>query len=355
MNRADATLMPLADEVAALAAEIGAADLPALVALAGRVRALALALIAADAGAGLLTQVIASLNDRLTDRVIVLAETRHRLPAAAWCWLSMGSEGRGEQTFATDQDNGLVFSAADHAEARALRPLFLAFAREVNQALDACGFPLCKGGIMAGNEQWCLSQDEWHQHFSNWMLTPEPEALLNATIFFDFRPHHGDLDLAAGLRRHVQRLAPQAAGFLRMMATNAVAIAPPLGLVRDFVAEAGQVDLKKHGSRLFVDGARVLALAAGLASVSTAARLREAAVALHLDIADMEASLQAFHHLQRVRLLDQQCKLAAGLVPDHLVDPDSLNPFDRRVLVESLKQARRLQQLLQQTFRLEGL
>jgi CBS domain-containing protein len=348
--------MPLADEVADLAASIAAApDSAMLAALAGRVRDLALALIGADAGAGLLTRVIAGLNDRVTDRVIALAERRHRLPAAAWCWLSMGSEGRGEQTFVTDQDNGLVFSAADHAEARALRPLFLAFAREVNQDLDACGFPLCRGGIMAGNEQWCLAQDEWRQHFSDWLLTPEPEALLNASIFFDFRPHYGDLELAAGLRQHVQRLAPQAAGFLRMMAANALAITPPLGLVRDFVAEEGQVDLKKHGSRLFVDAARVLALSAGLASVSTAGRLRQAATVLRLDAADMEAALQAFHHLQRIRLLDQQRKLADRQEPDNLVVPDSLNSFDRRVLVESLKQARRLQQQLQQTFHLEGL
>jgi CBS domain-containing protein len=356
---ADVSPMPLAEEVAELARLIAlAVDLGAVVALAPAVGKLAVALIEADAGAGLVTHVQSALNERLTTRILTLVTPRHRLPAAAWCWLSMGSEGRGEQTFATDQDNGLVFSAADHAEARALRPLFLALAREVNTTLDACGFPLCKGGIMAGNDQWCLSVEEWRQHFGNWILTPEPEALLNATIFFDLRPQFGDDRLALELRLQLQRLAPQAAGFLHMMASNAVAIVPPLGRVRDFVDEQGhrgRVDLKKNGSRLFVDAARVLALSAGVAAVGTVARLSEIGPDRGPNADDLAASVQAFQHLQRIRLLDQHRKITAGQPPDNLVAPDSLNLLDRRVLVESLKQAGRLQRALRQTFRLEGL
>jgi CBS domain-containing protein len=351
--------MPLADEVAELERRIaGAPDIGTLAALASEIRGLAIALIEQDAGAGILTQVMSALNDSLSRRTIALVVPRHRLPAAGWCWLTLGSEGRGEQTFVTDQDNGLVFSAADHGEARMLRPLFLAMAQDVNAALDTCGVPLCKGGIMAGNEQWCLSVEEWLRHFSTWMLTPEPQALLNATIFFDLRAQHGDPSLALALRQHLQRLAPQAAGFLHMLAANAVAVEPPLGRLRDFVSaegQAGRVDLKKHGSRLFVDAARVLGLSAGLASVGTVQRLRESVMAARLNGQDMAAAVLAFRHLQRIRLLDQHRKLGAGQVPDNLLDPDSLNSLDRRILVESLKQARRLQHSLRQTFRLEGL
>lgn len=353
------SLMPLADEVDDLARRTDAAtEVGALAELASEARGLAIGLIDQDAGAGIVTRVLSALNDRLTRRIVALVTPRHRLPAAGWCWLTMGSEGRGEQTFVTDQDNGLVFSAADHAEARMLRPLFLAMAQEVNGALDACGIPLCKGGIMAGNEQWCLSVEEWQRHFSVWILTPEPQALLNATIFFDFRAQHGDESLALALRQHLQRLAPQAAGFLHMMAANAVGIEPPLGRLRDFVSEEGQqgrVDLKKHGSRLFVDAARVFALSAGIAPVATVERLEKSAVVARLNGQDVAAAVLAFRHLQRIRLLDQYRKLAASQTPDNLLDPDTLNPLDRRILVESLKQARRLQQSLQQRYRLDGL
>lgn len=357
--RIAASSMPLADEVADLDRRTAlAGDVGTLAELAFEVRGLAIALIDLDAGGGIVTQVMSALNDGLSRRIIGLIAPRHRLPAAGWCWLTMGSEGRGEQTFVTDQDNGLVFSAADHAEARVLRPMFLAMAREVNDALDACGIPLCKGGIMAGNDQWCLSVEEWQRHFSAWMLTPEPQALLNATIFFDFRAQHGDESLAVNLRQHLQRVAPQAAGFLHMMAANAVAVEPPLGRLRDFVSaqdQQGRIDLKKHGSRLFVDAARVFALSAGIEPVGTVARLEKSAVAIRHNAQDVAAAVLAFRHLQRIRLLDQHRKLAAGQAPDNLLDPDSLNPLDRRILVESLKQARRLQQSLQQRYRLEGL
>jgi CBS domain-containing protein len=354
-----ASPMPLADEVADLARRTAlAADVGALAELASEIRGLAIALIDLDAGGGMVTRVMSALNDGLNRRIVGLVAPRHRLPAAGWCWLTMGSEGRGEQTFVTDQDNGLVFSAADHAEARVLRPMFTGMAQEVNKALDACGIPLCKGGIMAGNEQWCLSVEEWQRHFSAWMLTPEPQALLNATIFFDFRAQHGDGSLAATLRQHLQRVAPQAAGFLHMMAANAVAVEPPLGRLRDFVSEEGlpgRIDLKKHGSRLFVDAARVFALSAGIEPVGTIERLEKSAVAARLNAQDVAAAVLAFRNLQRIRLLDQHRKLSAGQGPDNLLDPDTLNPLDRRVLVESLRQARRLQQSLQQRYRLEGL
>ena len=334
-----AALMPVAKEVAALARSIDAApEVTALAGLAADIRGLAIELIEQDAGAGILTRVLSGLNDRLTTRIIALIVARHRLPAAGWCWLTMGSEGRGEQTFVTDQDNGLVFSATDHAEARALRPLFLAMAGEVNQALAVCGFPLCDGGIMAGNEAWCLSVEEWRQHFSRWIRMPEPKALLNATIFFDLRALHGDASLAGSLRQQVQRLAPPAAGFLHMMAVNAVSVSPPLGRLRDFV-----------------DAARVLALAAGVAPVATVDRLRTAAPVLKLNAGDVDAAILAFRHLQRIRLLDQHRRLSRGEPADNLLATDSLNGLDRKFLVDSLKEARRLQFVLQKTFRLESL
>ena len=47
----------------------------------------------------------------------------------------------------------------------------------VNEALDACGFPLCRGEIMAGNPRWCLSRAEWQLQFELWIATTDPVAL----------------------------------------------------------------------------------------------------------------------------------------------------------------------------------
>jgi signal-transduction protein with cAMP-binding, CBS, and nucleotidyltransferase domain len=229
-------ILPQSSAIAACAARIvGAADVPALVRHAAEARALALDLHAAEAGPAWVTGVLSRLNDAITERALALMQARHRLPPARWCWLGLGSEGRLEQTLATDQDNGLIFSASDDGEARDLRERFLPFARDANQALADCGFPLCDGEVMGGNPRWCLSLAEWLENFGTWVRTPEPEALLNAAIFFDFRPLAGDAALAADLRRELATLTRGNEIFLRMMTANALAATPPLGRLRDFV------------------------------------------------------------------------------------------------------------------------
>jgi len=335
-----------------LARRIAAADLAGLTVLAPELRAVAGAMIEADTGAGLLTRALARLGDLVAARAIALCAPRHRLPPAAWCWLAFGSEGRGEQTLVTDQDNGIVFSAADAAEARALRPLFMACAQEVNQVLADCGFALCAGGIMAGNAACCLSLAEWRERFAAWVRTPEPEALLNAAIFFDFRALHGDAGLERALRAHLAQCTQGADAFLRMLADNALAAAPPLGFVREFAARDGLLDLKKFGARIFVDAARILGLACP--SPATVDRLRHAAAAGSLPTVEATAARGAFQQLQRIRLQEQRRALAAAAAADNRIDPRALDPFDRRVLYEACKQARQLQQRLKITFRIEG-
>ena len=80
------------------------------------IRRLTQNLLAQGVGAEPLTRTIAALNDALSRRTIDLVRERHRLDGIDWCWLALGSEGRGEQTFATDQDNALLFAAPDDAD-----------------------------------------------------------------------------------------------------------------------------------------------------------------------------------------------------------------------------------------------
>ena len=315
--------------------------------LAGRIDEFLRDLAARDLSGRLLTRLISAFNDRLSLRVIELTARRHRLPAVSWCWLALGSEGRHEQTFISDQDNGLVFSAADRHEADALRQLFLPFAQDVNRRLADCGFTLCTGGIMAGNPLWCLSLDEWRQQFFEWVRRPEPQALLNATIFFDLRPLYGDADLGETLRSLLLSLTVETPAFLHLMATNALQASVPLNFRGEVAGESGesgeQVDLKKFGSRIFVDAARIFALSGGARAVNTSARLRDAGLAAGLQADEIVAVDAAFSHILRLRLGHQ---IGAGPEGGNGVPLASLNDVDRAILKESLKQARRLQQRL---------
>ena len=322
-----------------------AADVAALSHAAAEIRNLASSMLAQGVGAEQLTQMIATLNDRLTCRVLALEAARHDLSQIRICWIALGSEGRLEQTLATDQDNGIIFaSAASAAETRAR---LLPFAVAVNQSLDACSFPLCKGNIMAVNPDWCLSIEEWKQKFSAWIRDPLPKALLNASIFFDFRGLWGEEGLAHELRAWLAGEVRDNQRFLRAMAQGALESRPPLGLLTDFVTSdsdgsPGSIDLKAQGTRTFVDAARIFALASASAETSSAQRLRASGERLHVPREEVEAVVEAFHFILLYRLRQQQSD------PTHAnrIRPGALNELDRRILKEALRQARKLQNRL---------
>ena len=307
------------------------------------IRRFAASMLVQGVGAEPLTQIISALNDRLTESIVALEAANHDLGGLRWCWLALGSEGRGEQTIATDQDNAIVFEAGDDAAQARL----LGFARAVNATLDACGFPLCKGGIMAGNPQNCLSSEQWRTRFASWLRAPTPQALLDASIFFDFRPLAGEADLAADLRAWIARAIPGNETFLHLMAENALASGPPIGFFGTLESgvDAGGINLKTQGTRVFVDVARVYALAAGTTTTHTATRLREAGRALGVPGDEVESSVAAFFYLLHVRLRRQRAG-AAAVAEVNRIDPAALNSLERRVLKESLLQARRLQRRL---------
>ncbi len=341
--------------VEGITSALGRTDDPArLPSLTRDIGDLAHSLLAQGMDAENLTAIISSLNDRVTERIIALeSETDPALAGLRWCWLALGSEGRMEQTLATDQDNALIFHAADASQHAAL----LAFAQRVNARLDACGFPLCRGGIMAGNPQWCLSAADWQRQFSEWIDHGSPESLLHASIFFDFRPLTGDAALALDLRAWLNRATQKNPRFLHQMAGNALRNRPPLGVVRDFVlsedaAHPHTLDLKLNGTTPFVDAARIFALAAGSPQTSTAKRLREAAHTLHIPDAELADWNRAFHFLQLLRLRHQHAQQRTGQTPDNHLDPDTLNPLDRRILKEALRQARKVQARLAMDYKL---
>jgi CBS domain-containing protein len=335
-----------------LIADIATArDLDGMMHAADQVRRRAAELFRSGMAVEALTQWISGLNDLIGMRVCELIEDEHDLPAVPWCWLVFGSEGRLEQTFATDQDNGLLFVSPDAESTDSVRAAFLPFARAVNEALHHCGFERCRGRIMAGNPEWCLSDVEWRQRFDRWLRVPDPEALLSGTIFFDFRPLYGSFEPADRLRAWLAAEAPGRPRFFRALAEQALAVAPPLGWGGRFSYDRNRdfphtVDLKHQGARLFVDAARLWALQAGAWATSTADRLRTAAAGRNRSPAAVAADIEAFHLIQRFRFERQ---LQDGS-PDAMnrLDPRDLNELQRLMLKNAFRQAKKLQLRLRQ-------
>ncbi|MDH4653445.1 MULTISPECIES: putative nucleotidyltransferase substrate binding domain-containing protein [unclassified Pseudomonas] len=322
-----------------------------LAALRGEIQRLVDSMLAHGASSTQITRIITLLNDHTVCRVIELALEEMGDPGIPFTWLCFGSEGRCEQTLHTDQDNGILFEAADAVEAAAIRGRLLPLAERINQSLAQCGFELCKGGIMAGNPQLCLSRSEWSRRFASFVRDATPENLLGSSIYFDLRAVWGPTEGCAALQRELLVLVADNSLFQRMLADNALRQRPPVGRFRDFVvarkgAEKDTLDLKVQGLTPFVDGARLLALAHGISACGTLERLRQLVEREVVDAQDGAAYEEAYHFIQQTRMQQHQHQARQGLPYSNRLDPDTLNHLDRRILRESFRQAQRLQSSL---------
>lgn len=321
-----------------------APDVPALRQGAQDIRHLARKLLAQGLSARVLTTMISALNDALTERLLWLKAQEHQIDLSRLCWLALGSEGRAEQTISTDQDNALILpDGLSPAELAAT----LAFAESVNQALDECGYPLCKGGVMAGNPACCLSLSQWRERFAHWIEHGAPLDLLNASIYFDFRPLAGDAGLAKALQTDVSQWAQRTPRFHKQLALNALGRRAPLnwhgGIATD---DSGCVDLKLQGTGIYVDVARLYALAHGLSATNTRQRLELIGPLLGVASTEYQSWVSGFEFLQMLRLR-KQFALDLPLEEANQVKINELNDIDRRVLKEAFREARSMLSRLQ--------
>ncbi|MFJ2332442.1 putative nucleotidyltransferase substrate binding domain-containing protein [Pseudomonas helleri] len=325
--------------------------LDTLINLRGEISQLVERMLAHGASSTQITHIITLLNDHTVCRVIELVLAERGDPGVPFTWLCFGSEGRREQTLHTDQDNGILFEAKDATEAAEIRQRLLPIAQQINHHLAACGFTLCKGNIMAGNPELCLSRAEWARRFSAFIREATPQNLLASSIYFDLRAVWGDEQGCQHLRRTILTQVADNRLFQRMMADNALRHRPPVGRFREFVLERkggdkATLDLKVQGLGPFVDGARLLALAHGVEAINTLERLRQLTTLGVIEPLDGAAYEEAYHFIQQTRMQQHQLQTRQNRPYSNRVDPDQLNQLDRRILREALRQAQRLQSSL---------
>lgn len=165
------------------------------------------ALIDSGSNTSNLTAIISTVGDAIHRRLIEIAMEELGPAPRKFAFMVMGSQARGEQTLATDQDNAIVIDHEPGKLTREDQAWFLALGKKLNNDLNAVGYKLCPGEIMAGNPRYNQDLDTWKSYFSEWFRNSEPKDILDMAIFFDFRGIHGDLTLIDKLRDHVNRTA----------------------------------------------------------------------------------------------------------------------------------------------------
>ena len=310
---------------------------------------------------GFISTVMTEINDTLIRRAIDLSAERVAredglpLPDITWAWLALGSEGRGEQLLRTDQDSALVFADVAEADLPQVRHYFLALARRATDLLHSVGFDYCPGEMMAANPRWCLSLTEWKQQFSRWIETPDAEAQLRASIFFDYRAVYGEEALTAAMGAHIiERLQHQTI-LLNFLARNVVENPPPLTFFRNFLVESSGehkngFDLKKRAMLPLADAARVLVLEQGLTGENnTIKRYQHLAEKEPQNRELYENAAYAYGVLMRFRALQGLKYNDSG----RYLDPSKLTKMQRLLLRNSFRPLKDLQEMLTLRFQLK--
>jgi len=282
--------------------------------------------------AAVISAELRAMTRRATELAVARMEGAGRGPSPVpFCVMVLGSAGRGESLMAADQDNAIVF--AEGEPGGAADQWFAEMAGHMNAILDIAGIPFCKGGVMAREAAWRLSETGWQTRVQHWIRRHRPEDLLNVDIFFDAVPVHGDPALAASVLSFARHAARSAPDFLKLMAVQAADARAPLTLFgRVRTDETGRVDAKRHGLMAFFTAARVLALRHGVTEHGSADRLR-AVAALGIGAAsDIEAVLAAHQTLMEACLRQQLADIDAGVPPSPRVSPAALPPALRQAL-----------------------
>ncbi|MGL5397545.1 MAG: DUF294 nucleotidyltransferase-like domain-containing protein, partial [Shewanella sp.] len=314
-------------------------DLASLISVSKQIPLLLQNLISADARAEEIGRVLTSVTDALTRRLIVLNQQILGEAPMAFCWLAFGSQGRQDQAACSDQDNGLLVAEEMDDFAKGY---FDALTHAVCAGLDQCGYMFCPGNIMAQNPKWRMSLNQWQKVFEKWVITPEPKALMHASIFFDMRSVYGPQSLFDALQDKVLAQTKDNDIFLAGMAGNSLIESPPLGFFRKFVlerdgSEVKGIDLKHKGNALINDIARVYALSAGIKEVNTAKRIRALMDANILNRKDALNLADAHEFIAHMRLSNQGYQHTQGLKISNYLMPDHLSSLVRHQLRDAFK------------------
>jgi signal-transduction protein with cAMP-binding, CBS, and nucleotidyltransferase domain len=263
-------------------------------------------------------------------------------PPVPFTVLLMGSGGRGESFLSPDQDHGFVIADYPDADHDRIDGWFADLGARFAEALDAVGFPLCKGNVMASNPLWRKTATQWRDQLEIWIARRTQAALLFADIFFDFEPIWGDPAPALALRAHVAGLLKRHPGFAQAMLGEDRRLHVALGFLGRLATQgsgehAGEVDLKLNGTMPLVAAARLQALARGIVATGTRARLAVLAQLGALKPDEGAALDAAFATVTGILLRGQLADASAGREPDSYVRPDELAKGERAALVEALR------------------
>ena len=303
-------------------------------------------------------KIISELNDACMKQVVKISLAKMKqTPPVRFAWLSLGSQGRGEQLLQTDQDNAILFEDVEEADLPQTTNYFLELAKLVNNGLYKLGYAYCPAEMMASNPNWCLSLSEWKSITSQWIINPGKDEVLQSSIFFDYNLTYGNSGLLDELTSHIFGTIRKYPVFYLHLAVGALQYPSPSGFFRRFLLEEDGkykdlFDLKKRALMPLTDAARVLILSHEIKKINNTserfeklAELEPANKDLYLSCSYSTKALMKFRAKQGIRYADSGRYIPIG----------SLSKEEKVKLKRTFKVIKEIQELVGIRFKVSNL
>lgn len=263
-------------------------------------------LINSDISIKYITNITSSFSDLVIKKIIELAITEIGEAPANFSFICLGSEGRKEETLFTDQDNAIIYEDVPKEKESFVNDYFNKLGEKVCTSLNYIGYSFCIGNIMAKNKQYCQPISVWEKYFAGWITTPEPQNLLDATIFFDFRSVYGNEELTERLRNTISNIIKANPLFLYHLAYNTYNIKPQQLSSGNIISDkhADLIDLKQAVS-LIIMFARTYSLQNNIWNYNTIDRLNTLKTQNIINANTIDEIIYAYNFLMKLRFKNQ--------------------------------------------------
>jgi signal-transduction protein with cAMP-binding, CBS, and nucleotidyltransferase domain len=299
-------------------------------------------------------------RDMLADRAlqIVLEEmvtNGFGEPPVSYALISMGSDGREEQTLITDQDYLIVYNDGGGEEADAW---FVEFGNKLVDCLETAGFKRCTGDIMTSNPTWRGSYKQWHKRLFaivRYEVEDFAKNMMDLIVLSDARYVTGDRTLGDKLIELIRDMEKEHFQVLWSMARAATEMKLALGFMRRLWTEPagehkGELNVKLLAWAPLVMNVRILAISQGLVVTNTVQRITclEQEGSLSAEMAD--GLRKAYNILTHHRILLQIRNIKGIQKDSHFLDPLMLENDEREELRQAVVRIEELQKMIHTNF-----
>jgi CBS domain-containing protein len=275
-------------------------------------------------------------------------------PPVNFAFISIGSAGREELTFNSDQDNAIIYENNSEISPEVIQDYFGMLSSRICKDLDKSGLQLCKGGYMASNPKWCQPISVWKKYFNEWIVNAEPVNIMNISVFFDLRYIVGEKKLFQELEDYIFDVLQGRTAFFYFLAQTSIGFKPPINVFGNIVTDSStkksdSIDIKNCLTTVIMF-ARIWALNNNIRHKGTLNRIYALKRIGILSQNTCEEVIFHYNYLMHLRLKQQLDEITNKLEITNFVHLKKMTEMEQMILKKIFSQMSSYEEKISATF-----